>query len=85
MNTLSKVILTLTVMGYIFVIYRDANYEWKCLDSRKVIKVQSIFYRGGTVLLEGDMSWKIGQPHKTISIGTEICVKSINVKRGVEI
>lgn len=82
MNTLSKVVLTFIVAGCLFGAYRDINYEWKCLDSRKVVEVQSIFYRGGTVLLEGGMSWEVGQPHESISIGTEICVKSINVRKG---
>jgi hypothetical protein len=50
--------------------------EPTCTKSSKVISIDSIIYRGGMVTLENGMSVNVGQPHKEIKIGTDICLES---------
>lgn len=67
---------------FIFFIYscdKETNRKiWhgrECIETSKVVEVESIFYRGGWVRLEDGSRRKIGQPHEEISVGFEFCTK----------
>ena len=65
----------LLVIGFFALTVDDMQKDNVCMEWSSVAEVMSISHRDGVVKLANGQFVSVGQPHATIKVGTEYCLR----------